>query len=189
MLALSGKRFTGKDTLAAMLARRAQEQGVRVELFAFAAECKRLFVEERAREGEVVELARLLSEREYKERWRPAMTRFTERCLAQDPLFFCRAVASRAEQCAGLPVLTDLRLRQEREHLASRFELVVLHLERSDAARASSGWRYDPAADTHFTETELDDPALWTETLSNEGSLEALEEAAQRVLRGLLRSA
>jgi len=168
LLAISGKRFAGKDTFAAMFDRPA---------YAFAAESKRMFAAARPE----VELARLLGDRAYKEQWRPQLTEFTVEALARDSLVFCREVARRIEE-AGVPaVVSDLRLRVELEYLRPRFALHVVRLVRSNASREGSGWRWTAGVDDHPTETELDDPALWDEQVANDGSLEELRAHAVRI--------
>jgi phosphomevalonate kinase len=170
VIAISGKRFAGKDTLAAML------PGPR---YAFAAESKRMFAAARPE----VDLARLLGDRAYKEQWRPQLTAFTVDALARDPLVFCREVAQRIAD-GGVPaVISDLRLRLEVDHLRPRFALHVVRLVRSDAARTASGWRWTAGVDDHSTETELDDPALWDEQIANDGTLDELAQRAARIRR------
>jgi phosphomevalonate kinase len=178
VLGLSGKRFSGKDTLAAMLVARAAARGLRLVTHAFAAESKRLFAQREPR----VELERLLGERDYKERWRPALTAFTVESLAADPLVFCRSVADRIAGSADAALVTDVRLRVEVAHLRERFDLALLRLTRSDAARAASGWSYAASVDEHHTETELDDPSLWDEVISNDGTLDDLAARADALV-------
>lgn len=174
VLALSGKRFAGKDTVAALIVELARERGVAVATYAFAGESKRLFVQQQRARGVEVDLARLVGDRAYKEVWRPKLTEFTVASLRADPLIFCRAVADRIAGSEPCAVITDLRLRLEVEHLRSRFGLHSVRITRPDPLRASSGWRYSPEADSHPTETELDEPALWDEELVNDGTIEQL---------------
>ena len=178
VLAISGKRFSGKDTFAAMLVAAAKKRGVVLETYAFAAESKRLFA---AREPDV-DLARLLGDRDYKEAIRPRLTAFTVESLAADPLVFCRSVADRIAAAPLRALVTDVRLRQEVVHLRSRFTLRLLRLQRSDDARRSSGWVYSEAADGHLTETDLDDPSLWDEVVPNDGTLAELEARAEAII-------
>ncbi len=178
LVCLSGKRFAGKDTFAALLTEEARRHGVEIELFAFAGESKRLFAAAMAAAGEPVDLARLLGDRAYKESYRPRLTRFTVDAIAADPLVFCRAVVARIEAADHPCLITDLRLLLEIEHLRQHFDLRVLRLVRPDPLRAESGWVYNPSVDHHPTETELDDPALWTECIHNDGTLADLEAKA-----------
>jgi phosphomevalonate kinase len=176
VLCISGKRFAGKDTLARLMVEAAQRRGIALATYAFAAECKRMFA---ARHPEV-DLARLLDDRDYKEAWRPQLTQFTVESLAEDPLVFVREVMKRID---GPSLITDLRLRLELDHLKP----YVLRITRSDANRTAAGWRYDAAKDTHHTETELDDPALWDEQVPNDGSIGELEGRATELVGRLLR--
>jgi phosphomevalonate kinase len=176
VLAISGKRFAGKDTLAASVVRQAWARGVLVMTHAFAGESKRMFAASVGARGVAVDELRLQGDRAYKEAWRPQLTEFTVAALGADPLVFCRAVADRiaGSECVG--VVTDLRLRVEVAHLRSRFALYVVRVTRPDVLRAASGWRYTPAVDEHATETELDDPGLWDEEVHNDGTLAQLDE-------------
>lgn len=182
LLALSGKRFSGKDTLAALLQERAAGRGIALHTFAFAAESKRLFALRARERGEAVDFERLLHDRAYKEQMRPELTRFTMESLSADPLVFCRSVAARVEEAEGLCVITDVRLRVEVAALRERFDLRLVRVLRSDAERARSGWAYSAEKDEHSTETELDDASLWDEALENNGSLDALSERAASIL-------
>ena len=113
LLAISGKRFSGKDSFAALLVEGARQLGLALETYAFAGESKRLFVEQQQRAGVEVDLARLTSDRPYKETWRPLLTKFTVEAIAADPLVFCRAVVQRIEASGRPALITDLRLRLE----------------------------------------------------------------------------
>lgn len=182
VLALSGKRFAGKDTVAAMIVELARERGVAIAAHAFADECKQRFVARM--QLRLIPIKRAdLNDRASKERWRPQLTKFTMESLRADPLIFCRAVADRIERAEERAVITDLRLRLEIEDLRSRFELYIVRITRPDSSRASSGWTYSEG-DEHPTETELDEPSLWDEELVNDGTLEELRErVAQRFSR------
>lgn len=187
VLAISGKRYFGKDTFAAMLVKHASALGYELPTYAFADESKRMFAAIEEAKGEDISLTRLLRERDYKERFRPALTRFTVEALGRDPLVFCRAVAQRIEEAGRPAVITDLRLRAEHEHLASRFALRVVRLARTDASRQRSGWQWKDGVDDHHTECELDDPALWHEVVDNDGTLDDLSEQAAATVARFLR--
>lgn len=178
LLALSGKRFAGKDTLAAIITALAQTRGMPLATHAFAGESKRMFVAWQRTRGVAVDLRRLQDERAYKEAWRPQLTDFTVAALRGDPQVFCRAVADRVATAGQPAIVTDLRLRVEVAHLRSRFALRVIRVTRPNPLRAASGWRFTPAVDEHPTETELDDPTLWDEEVVNDGTLARLAELA-----------
>jgi phosphomevalonate kinase len=188
LLCLSGKRFTGKDTFAALLREQARRRGADLALFAFAGESKRLFAATQEARGEPVDLVRLLVDRAYKEAHRPHLTRFTVDAIAADPLVFCREVVRRIEATPGPSLITDLRLRLEVDHLRRHFDPRIIRLIRPDALRAGSGWAYRPEVDDHPTETELDDPGLWTESIHNDGSLADLAAQAESLIARYLES-
>ena len=187
LLCISGKRFSGKDTFAALLQKEAQDHGVALELYAFAGESKRLFARQQEAQGVDVDLDRLLNDRAYKEALRPQLTRFTVDAIAADPLVFCREVARRIETSRAAALITDLRLRLEVEHLRTRFALHVVRLRRSDEHRAAAGWRADPAVDAHHTETELDDPSWWSEVIDNDGTTAELAARAAALFQRQLK--
>jgi phosphomevalonate kinase len=182
VLCISGKRFAGKDTFARQLIGAAKDRGITLQTYAFAGESKRMFAAARPE----VDLARLLDDRDYKEQWRPQLTQFTVDALAADPLVFVREVMRRIHVADGFPLITDLRLRLELDHLRKVSQPYVMRVTRSDANRMASGWTYDTAKDTHHTETELDDPALWNEQIVNDGSELALGRLADDVVKRLL---
>lgn len=189
VLALSGRRFAGKDTLAGLLVALAGERGVALKTYAFAAESKRLLVAEMRAQGVDLELERLLHDRGYKEQWRPQLTACTMAALQRDPLVFCRAVADRIAGSDGAAVIADLRLRGEVKHLRARFDLYVLRVTRPDPLRAAAGWRETSGVDDHPTETALDDPSLWDEVVANDGDLELLRARADTRLNAWLAAA
>lgn len=186
VLCISGKRFSGKDSFADLLCEHARSRGHALALFAFADVSKRMLVEAQRAKGIEVEFARLLNDRAYKELWRPALTQLTTESLAAEPFVFCREVADRIEACASPALITDLRLRVEVVHLRSRFDVHVVRLARSDARWAASGWVYDPDTDGNFTETELDDPSLWDEVVTNDGTADELRAKAAAVIDAYL---
>ena len=181
LLCISGKRFAGKDTFAAALQNAATAHGFALYSYAFATECKRLFVAANAARGVAVDLDRLVGDREYKEAWRPRLTQFTVEQLTADPQIFVRSVA--AQITTHPTLITDLRLQLELAFLRPRFLVVIARVQRSDEARARSGWVFDASKDQHYTETELDDPSLWTERIDNEGSVEELAAQADALFQ------
>lgn len=175
VLCISGKRFAGKDTLARLLVEAAARRRASLSTYAFAGESKRMF----AAMHPEIDLAKLLDDRAYKEAWRPQLTKFTVDALAADPLVFVREVMRRIADPA---LITDLRLRLELDHLRGVCEPHVLRVTRSDANRAASGWVFDAAKDHHHTESELDDPTLWDEVVSNDGTEAELAARADQII-------
>ncbi|RYE82035.1 MAG: hypothetical protein EOO75_21315 [Myxococcales bacterium] len=182
VLALSGKRFVGKDTLGALLVERARAHGITLERVALADESKRAFVEDEARQGRHVDLARLLGDRSYKESVRPRLSRYTEDALARDRHVFCRRVLGRPAGPGAALLLTDLRLASDAAFLRAACRSYLVRLRCDDATRQRLGWHHDPVVDTHWTETDLDDHPDWDEVVDNPGDMVGLGLLADGVL-------
>ncbi|MFO0662154.1 MAG: hypothetical protein U0165_20320 [Polyangiaceae bacterium] len=183
VLAISGKRFSGKDTLAAAIEKQAARRGLALRRRAFADACKQAFCRSLEVRGVQLDPTLLSTDRNTKEAWRPELTRFTEEQLAVDPQVFARQILD--EDHAETVLISDLRLRTEIECLISESQPIFVRLTRSDASRAASGWVFTPGVDTHRTETELDTWNGWDEQVTNDGTLEALDQRAQQLVRRL----
>lgn len=187
LLAISGKRFSGKSTLAAMICELARTRGVDMRHYAFADERKRMFAAAQRARGVEVDADRLSDDRAYKEKWRPQMTEFTFAAMQADPQVFVREIARRIEADPHPALISDLRLRVEVDWLVEHFDLVSVRVVRSDPKRAQHGWVFDADRDDHYTETELDDYDGWTETVMNQSTLEDLNGRAADILTALSR--
>lgn len=182
VLAISGKRLFGKDTLARLLCDQAAAAGRPLVRRAFADESKEAFVARLAEAGHSVDLERLSTDRAYKEEWRPRLTEFTEAELARDPQVFCKRVfeAPLPEGVWGF-LISDLRLEVEVDCLRERGAFLA-RLHCSDEVRAELGWSHVPGVDDHRTETELDDRRDWDAELENPGDLAAFGARAEALL-------
>jgi phosphomevalonate kinase len=187
VLAISGKRFSGKDTLAEMIGELARSRGAELQTYAFANESKRMFADAQHELGVSIDVDRLSSDRGYKEGWRPHLTQFTVDAIAADHLVFVRRVAERIAADPRPALISDMRLRVEVEWLQSEFDLVSIRIVRANDKRAACGWTFDAAKDDHHTETELDDFDGWTETVVNQGSFEELNRRADDIVTAFLR--
>jgi phosphomevalonate kinase len=186
LIAISGKRCTGKDTFTDALVSHAKQLGRSLPQGAFAAECKAAFVTQQQTLGNHVDLNRLLSERAYKEQIRPLLTAFTEQELAKDPLVFVKQVLARFAR-HGIGVVSDLRLRCELDYLRAHTALFTIRLERPDHLRTQSGWTYTIGTDDHRTETELDCEKDWNLVIQNNQTVEDLQTTAQTLAETLYR--
>ena len=182
VLAISGKRFYGKDTLAELLCDLAQQAGKPLLRHALADQSKEGFADSHTAAGAPVDARRLKTDRLYKERWRPELTAYTEAELARDPLVFCkRLLAAARGQAAPAILISDLRLLCELEWLRERGAFLArLHVEGS--VRAGFGWSFQEGVDDHRTETELDGRSDWDAVVVNPGTRAGLEEEAVALL-------
>lgn len=190
VLALCGKRFSGKDSFYRCLEQSSTRSLCR---FAFADQAKSAFVRQwnasHVQPELQVNLQSLLTDRACKETWRPHLTAFVTEALAKDSLVFCRELIAAAQQTPPTHVLviTDLRLKLELAELKKHFQVHVVRIERLAENKRASGW-VPAQADDHFTETELDDPSYWSTVVHNDSSLAALASHAHIVLTSILSS-
>lgn len=173
--AISGKRFSGKDTLAALLVRKLNERNLVARRFALADACKEGFVAEQKTLGIEIDLPRLMTERSYKELWRNKLTEYTEKVLSQDPTLFVKAVVEQA-RIVDIAILSDLRLMAELNYLQENTECKLIRINRSDDSRRQSGWCFDRDKDLHRTECELDLFRAWDCKIDNNTSIKELEQ-------------
>jgi len=182
VLAISGKRLYGKDTLAQLLCDEAAAAGRPLVRRAFADQSKEALAQRLLASGEALDLERMSADRGYKERWRPRLTEFTEAELARDPRVFCeRLFAAPLPSWAWGLLVSDLRLAVEVECLRARGAFLA-RLRCAPKVRAVLGWTHVPEIDGHRTETELDDRADWDAEVENPGDLDALRERARALL-------
>lgn len=133
IILLSGKRFSGKDTIAAKL-----PNLTRVSI---ADTMKKEFMK--------LHPTIDLFDREQKEAHRSDLMKFTH----QYPLSHWIKLTPYQDRC----IVTDIRTHEEIQFLKSKFQDVkVVRISVGDSAREKRGWKYDPKYDDTYLETELD---------------------------------
>lgn len=147
VIAISGKRCVGKDTLAALLADALLDRGLVVEIRSLAWLFKAHLAERYN-----LDLDRLLHDREYKEEHREFMIQTFEQWHRCFPLLCC----TRALECdADVLIISDLRLQSDLAYLAEHSELTAVRIKISEQARIQHGWK-SSLIDQHWTEVDLD---------------------------------
>ena len=147
---LSGKRYSGKTTLATKLA---EEHDVQV--VDLSAALKRAYC---ATHG--VSYEDLIENRALKETHRAAMIEFGEAARADDPYVWCRAAW---ESLAPYPlrvVVSDARRPADLTFWTTCTKCTTVRIECSSQERVRRGWTYDPKVDNAVSETGLDAAAF-----------------------------
>ncbi len=173
IIALSGKKQSGKDTAAAAFAKVLRERGLEVECVAFADALK----------DEVCMACGVT--REFldanKAAFRPALqwwgTEF-RRNFHGDSYWVDRLYARVKASAADAVVVTDMRFRNELEW-AARHGAVLVRVERPQAVADSH------ASDSHASETDLNG-AAFHHTLRNTGTLAEFQEQCGRLAARLV---
>lgn len=179
VLLLSGKRYSGKDTVAAEIQKVCDVNAVDCATVHFADEFKRIFCEKYHLDHQ-----RMLIDREYKEDHREQMTQFYHQ-MANQGFSFTESLSQKIyNECVKgfskkriyvIPDLRDLggikafqKLRQAIPHL----KVILIRINIKNEARAKRGW-ISSQIDTDPTETALDNFDDWD--LAFDNSKEGLE--------------
>jgi len=185
VLLLSGKRCSGKDTVAIEIKKIAEQHDTDCVITHFTDEFKRLYCEKFN-----LDFHRILIDREYKEAHRDEMTRYYAQ-LSHEGFSFITSLAEKVHRdcIAGFTrkrfyVIPDLRdlggiktfqnLRQTLPHL----KVILIRINIKDEARAKRGW-IQANIDFDPTETALDDYDDWDLAFNN--SKDGLEHCQQWV--------
>ncbi len=134
IILLSGKCFTGKDTIASHLH-----------------ELKRVSIADTMKNEFMKVYPDInLFDRSIKEKYRTQLMEFTH----QYPLFHWINLTRYVDAC----IVTDIRTYEEIKCIKGKFaDVKVVRIEASKEARAKRGWKYNPEYDDTYLETQLDD--------------------------------
>jgi len=178
ILLLNGKRKSGKDYVAELLHGRlgaAQSAIVRLS-----APIKSRFAEEYK-----LDYNKLLSDSDYKEKYRQEMIVWGERMRAVDNGCFCRLALEMAD-CTDRPVwiVSDTRRRTDLSWFRAQYgeRVKTLHIEASLTVRQLRGFVFTEGVDDVESECDLDGVTGWDLTLVNDGDSAPVETAVETVL-------
>jgi len=165
LIGISGKKRSGKDTVGAMVVEWLNEHGFDAAQVAFADQLK----EEVAKATGV---NRRMQEMD-KERWRPILqwwgVEFRRHYFGQD-YWVSKMTQKLLAMDEDLAVVTDVRFRDEADFIRDSGGFVV-RVERETGLQ-----------DGHSSETDLDGYSEFQATLSNDGTLDDLEEKVYRFM-------
>ena len=165
LIGISGKKRSGKDTVGAMVVEWLNEHGFDAAQVAFADQLK----EEVA---EATGVNRRMQEMD-KERWRPILqwwgVEFRRHYFGQD-YWVSKMTQKLLAMDEDVAVVTDVRFRDEADFIRASGGFVV-RVERETGLQ-----------DGHSSETDLDGYSGFQTTLSNDGTLDDLEEKVYRFM-------
>ncbi len=163
IIAISGKQYSGKDTLARLLLARLPV----FQQIPIAQAIKMAFAQQHGLTVEEVEA--------HKAQYRPGLIELGNWGRAQDPDYWLKQVLSQP----GKKLISDVRLKREYDLLKAHGAFLI-RLEASREIRAQRG---QIVSESDPTENELDAITDWDWVLVNNGSVADLEQAIQERLR------
>lgn len=165
LIGISGKKRSGKDTVGAMVVEWLNEHGFDAAQVAFADQLK-------DEVAEATGVNRRMQEMD-KERWRPILqwwgVEFRRHYFGQD-YWVSKMTQKLLAMDEDVAVVTDVRFRDEADFIRASGGFVV-RVERETGLQ-----------DGHSSETDLDGYSGFQTTLSNDGTLDDLEEKVYRFM-------
>jgi phosphomevalonate kinase len=163
IIAIAGKQYSGKDTLAQLLLKRLPT----FKQIPIAQAIKIAFAQQHGLTVEEVEA--------HKAEYRPGLIALGDWGRAQDPDYWLKQVLSQP----GKKLISDVRLKREYDLLKAHGALLI----RLEASREVRALRGQIVSEDDPTENELDTITNWDWVLVNHGSVADLEAALQERLR------
>ncbi|EAA06245.5 AGAP000338-PA [Anopheles gambiae str. PEST] len=163
LLLLSGKRKCGKDFLADALLQRLGTD--RAQIVRISEPIKRHWAEAMG-----LDLAALLGDGAYKERYRRQMIEWSDGRRQEDYGVFCRAACATIDRpiCIVSDVRRQTDVRYFREAYGPETRLRTVRIEASEQVRHGRGWQFQAGVDDVQSECDLDGYAGWDLVLTNE---------------------
>ncbi|XP_011308199.1 phosphomevalonate kinase [Fopius arisanus] len=130
-----------------------------------------------------LDLDRLLSDGEYKEKYRLEMIKWGEDRRRQDHGYFCRAAIDMYNaRGKRIWIVSDVRRKTDVQWFRDNFpgKCRGIRINCTNETRERRGWRFTPGVDDCETECDLDDIEDWDLTINNEG------ETSEDILKQLL---
>ena len=153
IIMLAGRRKSGKTAFAESIV----EFGFGHKVVSFADALKAAYAE---KEG--IHLSELLDV-DLKEKYRPDMVKFADSIRAKDRYYFPKLLFAMMDDDHW--IIDDLRTIEELE-MGLKLGATPYRVYADNHTRRRRGWRYNPAVDDHYLETEMD---LSAETFRNMG--------------------
>lgn len=186
LILISGKRYSGKDVLAASIDNELCQLGFRVVIRSTALSLKTRFCKEYG-----LDLASFLNDRAYKESYRDRLTKFTLNHSQEENIKSFIESLDPDLNTNDFIILSDLRTKLDTKAIRSKFKALTIRVSADDKVRTARGYK-ESQYDTSLFETDLDNENF-DFYITNESSLEELnkkarllaEEIASRLLPSL----
>jgi len=161
VILLSGKRLSGKDTVAKLL------KSEKIVCVAFADELKREYARLSGASYE-----RIMMDGKYKEEHRRALIELATSTRFIEPTRWARLVYEKHVN-DEIIVVSDWRFPDEAEYFEKKCRVIRVRINASESIRKARGWVYNFSVDEDQSERVLD-TATFDITVNNDGDLDAL---------------
>ncbi len=156
IIGISGKQFSGKDQLTALLLERLPQ----FTQMPLALAIKQAYGKQHGLSLEEIEI--------HKAHYRPGLIALGDWGRSQDPDYWLKQVL----EVPGFKIISDVRLRREYDLLREQGAFLI----RMEASRSVRSERGVLVSEDDLTECDLDSVTHWDAVLRNERTLEALKE-------------
>lgn len=176
VIMLSGKRFNGKGETSHILKKFYESKGKKVYVIAFSYFLKKQFCEMNG-----LDLGRFISDHEYKDSFRDALTAYLDTCEYEA---FTRMLIH-AIDCShfgeyDLYIIDDVRCFEAQvkyvlNNCLNKWNVQIIRVNATDESRQKRGW-VKSKYDEHMCENDLDNYKGFNSIIDNDGSIEDLEK-------------
>lgn len=122
-----------------------------------------------------LDLAQLLSDGAYKEKYRKEMIVWSDEMRVKDYGIFCREAAKNISK--ETVIVSDIRRKTDIKYFRETFgsKVKLIRIKCSDNVRIDRGWKFESGVDDIKSECDLDDWNEWDMLIENDGNRDANE--------------
>jgi phosphomevalonate kinase len=172
---LSGKRCSGKDTVALILKGLLEKK---TRICAFALIMKKMYCHDNNRD-----LERILTDYKYKDENRSGIIAYSKKMKAQygDMIWCQKLLEDIKDNSYDNHIISDTRLQYEAKFIKDTFpNSKIIRINSTDENKKKRGW-IPSDVDNHYTETEIDNYDF-DYIIDNDGTLEELKLKIERIV-------
>lgn len=151
IIAISGKRKSGKDYCSNVIREAFEKNGMSVAISGISHSLKEEYAKIHG-----LDFAELLTDGAYKERFRKDMIRWGEDARSKDSEIFCRAAIDSVAE-SDIVIVSDCRRTTDYAYFKSNFNTLTIRVETSEENRDQRGFRFVEGVDNSESECGLDD--------------------------------
>lgn len=181
IILLSGKRYTGKDTVANIIKEVCPDK--KIECIAMANQCKILFARK-----EKLDADRLINDRAYKEQYRDKLTAFCLSTLEMDRYVFDRFVVDKIKSLnadTDVAIITDMRTKWNLQYFMVHLDnCITVRINVPNEIRKSRGW-VESEYDSNFVEVDLDTYDKWNYVIHNDKDFDNLKSSVSEMMASI----